>query len=399
MLLGLAPALAALVPAAALAWLLRKAGCPGGSRGAAIAAGIACGLLLSAGVFGRLAPALHTDLFVGGREQAARLAGVAPAIEAERAALAATNVSPEAIEEHERRSLRPRLEEARAQVRLARDAFARQLDLWASFIAGGYAALTLASGVTRSSRLWRRTGERAIDARWRDAARGALSALLAASVPALAAWSLLGSVRLALGVAAAFAVPGLVALPSSVFIASAVGLALAGSAAVVGLWTWPATVLVVTAIVGLALGVGRERPADRPGTRSGSFPDALLLPGLVALTLASMDPHALGGSGLFIWTAVLAVLWSSDGRWMAARVAGFTWRYANLPVSHGASGAQVVFAAACGWAGVPDGAVAAILLGALVIELSSSIRAVLADRFDGSPAVPAAAPPPNDPDA
>ncbi len=155
--------------------------------------------------------------------------------------------------------------------------------------------------------------------------------------------------------------------------------------AMVGLWTVPATVVGVAALVGLALCVGSERPAHVARVRGVDLVHSVLFPGLACLTVVTIDPHAVVSTGVFVWLTALALLWSSDGRWLGWRLAGHTWTRAAAPVSAGSSMVQLLVAAACAWAGVAQGAVAALVLGALTIELTTGIRSALAQQMDEPP--------------
>lgn len=391
-ILGLLQLLACAVPAVGLAAILRAARCPGGAMGAAVAAGIVAGLLLGPGVFGRVKPAWHDPLLRGGVEQAAALQAESDRQRIERAALEASGVTDVALEEFDRERLAPRRAEFQAALDRARAEFRSDFGLVQAVVASALLMLALPAACARSGRLWRRTGECAIDTRWQGAGRGALALVLAMSIPfALSMW-LLKDLKLALGVAAALAVPAVVALPCGLFIASASGAALGACIAMVGLWTVPATVVGVAAFVALALCVGSESPRRREKAKrsggSGWWGGAavvgyVLVPTLTAMLIVGIDPHSVVSSGVFIWMTILALLWSSDGRWLAWRLAGFTWTRAALPVGTGASMVQLVIAAGCGWAGAPHGVVGALVLGALTIELTAGIRRLLARQMDG----------------
>lgn len=397
-ILGLLQLLACAVPAVGLAAMLRAARCPGGLMGSAIAAGIVAGLLLGPGVFGRVKTSWHDSLLRGGVEQAAALQAESDRQRIERAALEASGVTDVALEEFDRERLAPRRAEFQAALDRARAEFRSDFGLVQAFVASALLMLALPAACARSGRLWRRTGECAIDTRWRGAGRGALALVLAMTIPfALAMW-LLKDLKLALGVAAALAVPAVVALPCGLFIATASGAALGACIAMVGLWTVPATVVGVAAFVALALCVGSESPRRREkAKRSGGAGGAggwggwggavvvgnVLVPTLTAMLIVGIDPHSVVSSGVFIWMTILALLWSSDGRWLAWRLAGFTWTRAAMPVGAGASMVQLVIAAGCGWAGAPQGVVGALVLGALTIELTAGIRTLLARQMDG----------------
>lgn len=386
LLLGLAQALACAVPATGLAWLLRAARCPGGPAGAALCAGVIVGVLMGPGVFGRLRPDIHAPLFIGGVEQKAAFDREVDRQRVERAALEASGVSEVALDEHERLDAGPKRAEARGRLEAARAEHRERVHLLQAALAGVLLVLALPAACARSGRLWRRTAERAFDTGWKDAGRGAVGVLIAASVPTVAAWWLVRDWRMALAVGCAMSVPGLAGLPCGLFIAGVGGAAAASLVLVVLLWNVPITVTVVTALVALALCVGSERRtrAARRGATELALAHALVTPALTALALAPIDPHAAAGSGLFIWLAVLGVLWSSDGRWLAWRLTGWTWGMSGRMVGAGASLGQLVFALACGWAGLADAGVAALIVGCLVIELTRGVREALGAQMDAA---------------
>ncbi|MFM9959487.1 MAG: hypothetical protein ACKVZJ_15630 [Phycisphaerales bacterium] len=386
LLLGLAQVLACAVPAAGLAWLLRNARCPGGPAGAALCAGVTVGILVGPGVFGRVRPDLHAPVFIGGVAERAAYDKELERQRVERAALEASGVSDVALEEHENNDAAPKRAEARGLLDRARAAHRENLHLAQAALAGVLLVLALPSAGARSGRLWRRTAERAFSTGWRDAGRGALGVVIGASVPTIAAWWLARDWRIALAVGCAMSVPGLASLPCGLFIAGAAGAALASSCLVIMTWNVPITIVGVTALVALALCVGSERVtrAGRRGTTELALAHAVLTPGLTALALAPIDPHAVAASSLFIWLAILAVLWSSDGRWLAWRLTGWTWVMSGRMVSAGASIGQLVFALACGWAGLADAGVAALIIGCLVIELTRGVREALGAQMDAA---------------
>lgn len=385
-ILGLFQVLACAVPAVGLAAVLRAARCPGGVMGAAISAGIVAGLLMGPGVLGRVKPSWHDSLLRGETVQSAALQAELDRQRIERGTLDASGVTEVALEEFDRERLAPRRAEFQAALDRARAEFRLNLGLAESVVAGMVLMLAIPSACARSGRLWRRTGEFAIDTRWRGAGRGALATVLAMTIPfALSLW-LLRDFKLALGIAAALAVPAVVGLPCGLFIATASAAALGACIAMVGLWTVPATVVGVAAFVALALCVGSESPRRREKASwwwGAAAVGGVLVPTLTAMLVVTIDPHSVVSSGVFIWLTILALLWSSDGRWLAWRLAGFAWTRAAMPVGAGASMVQLVIAAGCGWAGAPQGVVAALVLGALTIELTAGIRTMLARQMDG----------------
>lgn len=386
-ILGLTQILACAVPAWGLARLLRAARCPGGRSGAALVAGLVVGLLLGPAVMGRVKPDWQEPLFLGGVTQAGAFRAEIDLQRLERRALQESGVTGVALDEHDRVVMAPKRAELQEVLDRARTEHRAAIQLIQSVLCGVIVMLTIPAACARSGRLWRRTGEHAINTRWRDASRGLLGTVLAASIPAALAWWLLRDWKLAAGVAAALSVPGLVVLPCGLFIACASGAGLAACAAMVGLWTVPATIVGVMAFVGLALCVGSERTgrASRRGERELRVAYTVVLPALVSLAVVTIDPRGVAVTGLFIWLGVLAVLWSSDGRWLAWHLAGSSWTRAGEMVSAGAAVAQLIVALACGWAGAPDGVVAALIAGCLMIELTSGVRSTLARQMDGSP--------------
>lgn len=384
LILGLLQVLLCALPAAGLARLLRLSGSPGGRRGAAIVGGLIAGLLIGPGVFGRVSPAWYEAVFVGAVRERAGLRAEVDRQHVEREALEAAGVTDVAVEEQERAVHAPRRAEARRRADHASGEHRARMDIVSGALCAAFVLLALPSACARTGRLWRRTGEHAINSRWLGARRGVVVTLLGASVPGFVAWWLLRDMRLALGIGAAFAMPGLAALPCGLFIACASGMLIAAGAGVVGLWTAPVTMVGVAAFVSLALCVGSERTgrAAKRGENERRWAEGLVLPTITALLVATIDPYAVVGTPVFAWFAVLSVLWSGDGRWLTWKAAGWSWTRGAEMVNAGASAAQLLVGAACSWAGLDAGAVGALVLGCVVIELTTGVRTAMAARMD-----------------
>lgn len=383
-ILGLIQVLVCVLSASGLARLLSLARSPGGPRGAALIGGLVVGLLLGPGVFGRVSPGWYESVFVGGVRERAELRAEVDRQRIERKALEAAGATEVAAEEQEKTVHAPRRADAQRRADHAASEHRMRLDLVSGALCAAFVLLALPSACARTGRLWRRTGEQAINTRWKDARRGAFATVLSASVPGLVAWWLLRDAKLALGIAAAFAMPGLAALPCGLFIACAFGMMMAAGAGVVGLWTAPVTIVGVATFVSLALCVGSERKgrAARRGATERWWGEGVVLPAITALLVATIDPYAVAGTQMFAWFAVLSVLWSSDGRWLAWRVAGWSWSRSVESVNAGASASQLIVAVACSWAGLDGGAVGALVLGCVVIELTTGVRTAMAARMD-----------------
>lgn len=385
--LGLIQLASCLVAGTLLAWLFRRANCPGGRASAGLIAGVVAGLLLGPGVGGTLWPQAYTAVFRGGIAESSALQAENDRIRIERKALEASKVSPAAIEEFDRIDTADRRRPLENALTDARRAHRTNLNMVVAAIGGVHAALMLGACLARSGRTWRRAGERLIDARWRDPLRGVRAFVIGAALPGLVAWWLLRDMKLALGIAAAFGAPALAGSGRSpgLFLYSASGLSLGIAVAIIGVWTWPSTIATGLSFLGVMLAVGSD--ADRAATRRRRafvrrLSTGISLPALAALTTVVIDVPLVAQTSVFAWTAALALLWSSDGRWIAGKVAGLSWSASGRVVSGGASTVQLLGALAVQWAGGPESVTAALLLGCITIELTGGLRSRLSWEMD-----------------
>lgn len=391
-ILGLAQCVPVGLLSIAMALLLRRVHCPGGRCSAALIAGVAAGIILGAGVLGRIVPAAYQPVYVGGSAESAELLRLRERQQAELSALVTSGVTDTAIDD-----LRRQHQEQAAplvdSLSLVTGTHRRQFDLLVAAIAALHAALASFLATARPARAWLKTAACAIDTRWRDAAWGSLALLLAGAIPfAVAHWALGMDFRLSLGTAAALAAPGLSGtMPARTFIACAVGLALAAAWLVIAAWSLPLSIVAAGVAIGLLGALWSDRRVPAPTIRLiARLSAGVTLPLLAALLTVTLDPHAIAASQPFIAAGILAALLSSDGRWAAARAAQSlthaglrgAWTRAGESVSAGSSTCQLLAAAALGWLGAPPFLIASLLLGAIVIELSSRPRAELSRLFD-----------------
>lgn len=407
-------ALQALVlgPAAALiALLLRRSGAPGGRAGAAIAAGVFVGLAAGPGILGRVWPLAHERVFVGGEPEARALGALLHRQETDRAALAASRVTPTAVAELEadHRAARRPLEEDLAAARRGQR---ERLDLLGAFAVALHLLLCgpMLAPATGRGFGWLVGAARATT--WRAPAAGVLATGLAALPPIVLTpfFAPLNRGEL-IGLGLVLGIPGLaVVLRPGVYVACASGLGLA-----------LATALAIGASPGLAiagaglttglliplgsdsgLGLRIRRPAARVAL-------GVTLPLVVALGAVRLDPAVLGGASVpvavpgagagaaAIWPAlIIALLWSNDGRWVAwrtawrlvgwERVRRAAWSAGSAPLDAGAAPAQACAAVVLAGAGlVNDGVMAGALAGALLVALVGHPRRWLSRRMDEGP--------------
>jgi hypothetical protein len=361
-------------PAVALAWLLRLAGVPGGRPAAALIAGMSIGLLAGPGVLGRAAPTFHARAFSGGESHAA--------LEEWRAS-----------SDQRAGALLSDLRRAEGDA-LARLLLAAQAAFAAALVALG-PSLMPAGNVAARAKLasMLRVGPRCVVA-------GGLACVLTALSPALL-WAVVepGSARAALSWGLILAAPGIAGtMRGGPYIAAASGLALCGAAALVLGWSVGMTFVGVGLMLGLMLGVasGERRGSRRIRSLGARLAMSALLPVAIGLLAASVDLARVSGPGserAFWMALVVAVLWSSDGRWfcgwLAWKLIGpgparrAAWRSSTDLMNSGAGIAQaalclLLLASAQATPEMVPGA----LLGAAIIECSRRARTWLSLQLD-----------------
>jgi hypothetical protein len=161
------------------------------------------------------------------------------------------------------------------------------------------------------------------------------------------------------------------------------------------------TLVAVGLLLGLMLPLGLENPqaARRARVWGGWIACAIALPIAVALTAVHVDLRALAGPGAhapsrFWWAILIALLWSSDGRWiawvLAMRIVNgaalpHAWLDAARRVNAGAGVAHAMLTLVLAAAGLAEGpAVAAGLTGAALVEITRGARRWVGRALDHS---------------
>lgn len=389
--------LAALAVAAGLlAMLLRRAAVPGGAAGAAIAGGVLAGLLLGPAVLGRISPQWFQPVFEGGVRETAALNELIREQQREMNALGVTGVSRAAVNE-----LQQQHEVARSGAQNIREAalndHAERWSILAAGVTGLYLLFATVLVMPARSARWKRLATTLVLTTARPLLAGWLAVAIAGlPVAVLAMWLLRWEWPAAVALALAFAAPGLSAmLGPTTFLLGAGGLfATFVTGAVVG-WNVGFTIGIAGAFFGLLAILGIDFPRLRM-VRVLARPAALgvLLPLLAALGANRIDLHHLNDVRAF-WLALIAgVLWSSDGRWMAARLMlalsrtrrqtlDRPWAHAASSVDAGASAVQVCTAILLAQpALLPMEAVFGAMVGAGVIEFTREMRGSIARHLD-----------------
>lgn len=381
----------ALIPGAALAWLLRAARPSGGAAWAAVLGGILAGVLVGPGVLGRVAPEAHAAMLVGASNERDTRQRLAREHAIELAVMRSSGVTPQAVGElaaqHEREMAPLRDAEARATAQRA-EAIA-----WAGVgIAAGSLALVYLVGGGATSR-------RPIEPAQRLLARtaGILSVALPVGACALALHWLVGldgRTGAAFGAAAAagWAAPGVRARRMGREARSAMTDRASSAAMATGMLGAGVVVRSVALVVGAVpalIGLRRmgvSRPSRRVRRALHAALYGLLAPGLCAAAAMRIDPYQLlgaGGAALWIVLAVGAVA-STDGRWLGA-VGGWAavsggkglaapMERATAQMASGVGVAQCGLAFALhAFGGVDDALILALLAGAALAECSVGV--------------------------
>ncbi|MBL8745789.1 MAG: hypothetical protein JNK58_05455 [Phycisphaerae bacterium] len=401
MVLGTVGALS--IFASLLSFVLRWAAVPGGRSAAAIVAGISVGLLAGPGVLGRGWPGVHERVILGGAAEQEAISEVVARHRGELRALSASGVSAAALEEHRARqaeALRPmeaRRDAARAERRVI-------FDWWAQGFLALYLALIGAAIVPSERR--RAPITEARDGwhgweRWFGRAVGvgfAASAMSCVVPVVLGGWWMGLSGREAVAFALILGAPGVAAtLRPGVFVASAVGVFACVSVAVLVGWSIGMTIAATGLCLGLMAGFGFDdaRTARRVRRWGVAAAHGVALPTAAAILAVHVDLHALmGGSAWrFWWAAVIAVIWSSDGRWLSWMLAlrwlgrgearRRAWSASAACVNAGTGVTQVGLTIVLSASGLADGSVvSAGLLGAALVEVTRGMREWMGGRLD-----------------
>ncbi|TVQ33987.1 MAG: hypothetical protein EA376_00965 [Phycisphaeraceae bacterium] len=390
------------------AWLLRRSEIPGGALAAGLTGGLIAGALLGPGVLGRAAPELHESMFLGGVAERAELERAELEIEGAAAALESTGVSEAALREH--------LEAGENELAALRD------DLtWARDDRRGIfnAAALLAFSIILITAPWRSAGRpRADDEPAQGPILSGLCSLLVAGVPAalLSVWTLGLDRPQALAFGAAIGIgamcPGLrarvVGSPGRRRgVDRSAITAFVGGALVISALTLSNILTAMFALPLLALLIAMRAPASRTVKRVlKGMSSSVMAPVLTALACIHFDPVA-GASTWPFWIAILiAVVFSSDGRWLGGWLGwwsggtelarGEAWRRSAASLNAGVGAVQIGAALALAGAGLlNDRLLMAVAVGAITVELTAGVRIHFARMFDrGEPFAP-----PSPPDA
>lgn len=386
---GLAALAVALLPAMALAWLMRAGRLLGGGASVcAVVGGLIAGVLVGPGVLGRVVPDFYESVFTGAvaeRETRQRL-GREQAIEV--AVMRSSDVTSEALTELQEMHVRAMTGPAEAE----RRALADRADTIDAVGVGLAAAALILPYLLRAAGASRRAMT-PID---RLASRSA--GLLSLALPAgAAAAAMVGLLEMDWRLAAAFggagatgwAAPGLrcrrlgrLAREPRTDQASSAAL---GGAMLLSAGATSAVWLAIGAIPGLAglRRIGGSRFPRRLRRTLHAAVYAVIAPGVCAAAAMRVDPYALiGTGGTALWIAILiAVVVSTDGRWFGATLA---WLAADAKrglrpameraTAHLASGvgiAQCTLALTlAALAGLGQAPLLALLIGAALVELS-----------------------------
>lgn len=390
------------LPAIALAWLLRRCEAPGGRGSAALIGGAVTGILLGASVLGQLNPEAHDRLFISGVEQSRAVREVASRHRADAVAMRASGAHAQDIaalaQRHE-----SELEPLRREMLAAQARHRERLDWIAAAFIGAY----LVAAAPKWARCRRprsaygpahRTDE---VSRTRARLIGAFALFIASAPPTILGLLLLRMpLRLALALGLIFAIPGLSrTLGRTAYTSSAAGLivGLIGTALLVP----PSFIILLGAALAIGVGVwiGIPRSLRRPYQRMcNNLQFACLLPILAAMAAVRIDLYALADQRSFWILVAIAILWSSDGRWLGSALAQRSlahgapfarWSIAAAQVNAGAAQAQLIAAMTLSLGGAAALAgsdlLAASLVGAIFIELTANLRNWIGRMMDAPP--------------
>ncbi len=383
--------------AAACAWLLRCARAPGGAVGAAMLAGALVGALLGATTLARIAPNLHRGVYSGDAQQRAALAELQSRHETERAALAAAGGDAATIE-----SLRERHEEAEAPQRAAA---ARVRSARAQ---GRNAVVVIAFALVILLGPWWSVGppRPSRTSPLRAAAIGLCSLIVAGGAAALLArWTLnapwVTAIPFGASIGAGSAFFGARARRVDRRVALSAEIDIAGGAAFVGGFLALGALGVTRAwVAGIALSLWmtilavKSRRNRRFSRNVRHLVNGVVVPILVAAAVAHVDFAAEVSRREFWIAAVIAVIFSSDGRWLGAWLGwwvfggaglrGEAWRRAAAMVNALIGPIQVGFAAMAAANGVFSTSIlGAVVAGAVVLEVTAGARGWAARLLDG----------------
>lgn len=390
------------LPAIALAWLLRRCEAPGGRGSAALIGGAVTGILLGTSVLGQLNPEAHDRLFIGGVEQSRAVREVASRHRADAVAMRASGADAQDIASLAKRHERE-LEPLRKELLAAQTTHRARLDwIAAAFIGAFLLVATPKWARCRRPRSAhgpvRRTDE---VSRIRARMIGVFALFIATAPPTILGLLLLRMpLRQAIALGLIFSIPGLSrVLGRTAYTSSAVGL-IVGLIGITLLAPLSFIILLGTAIaIGVGVWIGLPRSSRRPYQRTcNHLQFACLLPILAAMAAVRIDLYALADQRSFWILVVIAILWSSDGRWLGSALAQRSfvreapparWSIAAAQVNAGAAQAQLIAAMTLSLGGAAalagSNLLAAALLGAIFIELTAKLRNWLGHIMDVPP--------------
>ncbi len=377
------------LPAVTLAWLLRHAGLPGGRTAAAILAGIVVSVLAGSSVLATARPEIHSPIILGGHAEHEQIVELVARQRTETVALRAAGVSEQAIIEAKARHAEQRVPLFEA-MSTARHEHRERLNWLAIAFAAMHILLVMPTVIPRTRSAFRRDVSALVSNKFLGVRLGLMVALCATAVPFSVGLAMLYPVSSALGIGVLFGIGGLAAtIVGLPFAAAAVAL-LVSLAVLVPVAYSPQVYVVGSALLVSMLLVTGLPPAVIRRWRSPffRFASAAILPAMVALALVPFEYHAFTNQREFWIVLILAVIWSSDGRWFAAALAARItcpagsperenpWQLATSLLDAGAATAQIITAMVLTASGVIPGYVLpAAVAGAALIELTRGARA------------------------
>ena len=383
-----------IVVAAGVSRLLRDAGAPGGWTSGSLLGGVLVGVLLGLTTIGRVAPDIAINVYQGAADERREFTEMQLRGRAEIAALQHADVSPIAIDEFQKRHVA-----SLAPLRSAVDDAARS-HRWR----WGVAILTVSLVwlLAGAAGCVRRASRR--DAVWPGIAAG----VCASSVAGGAAFLLLRwTTNVEVGTAAAFA--GAMAVGGAhrcVGPARAPydargrsnGIAASASLAIGVVMLIAVTKDALAIVFGLGCAVAMCMPVIiRPGRSvrraARAVAIGVALPGLAAVITAHVDLIALASTWMFWIGLACAVLITTDGRWFGgwlgwrslghAEQALWAWTKSAIALTAGVGGVQIAAGGIAFASGVvPASLLAAVVFGAVSLELAASLRHRIAIGLD-----------------
>lgn len=377
------------LPAIMLAWLLRRAEMPGGRPACAILAGAVISIIAGPSVMARVQPDLYGAHISGGLAHRELIAQKRSDQVAEMSALLESGVSEQAVEEARARHT-DELEPLVADLQAAQEAHRDQTNWLVIAIVGLHILLTAPSMMPRTPCAFRAALRGLVDRNLLGVRIALASAVLAVAAP-MSIGLLLGySWRGSIGLGVVFGIGGLsAALTGRAFAVAGVSL-LACLALLVPTSYSPhlfalGGVLLVSLMIATGIPPRTIQRVRAPLWRAAS---GVTLPALVSIALVRTEYYTASGELAFWIILVMALLWSSDGRWFTASVAARwcapkgselrenPWRLATQILDAGAGSAQIIIAIALTASDkLPLYVLPCAVAGAALIEVTRGARA------------------------